>query len=470
MSDIEEFVEDRWEHGILASLHEYIRIPNKSPGFDPEWEEHGYMDQAVHLLYAWSEQQDIAGFTQEVVRLPGRTPLLFAEIEASPASDHGNTVLLYGHYDKQPEFQGWEPGLQPWLPVQRDGKLYGRGGADDGYAFFASLTAIAALQRSGQAHPRCVILIEGCEESGSFDLPFYVEHLKPRIGDPKLVVCLDAECGNYDQLWVTTSLRGMLPGVLSVKILEEGQHSGVAGGIVPSSFRILRELLERVESAATGKLHECLFVDIPSEVRGQLVRVAQSIGPSIISKYPWVEGAAPHTDDLAELLVANAWQPSLATVGLGGAPAIQDAGNTLRPSTEAKLVFRLPPTLDARIAAETIKAILERDPPYGAKVQFELETPQTGWSAPPEQPWLAQSLQDCSNKYFNKPAMHMGMGGTIPFMKMLGDAYPSTQFMVTGVLGPKSNAHGPNEFLHIKTAKRLTCCVADVIADAARQT
>jgi acetylornithine deacetylase/succinyl-diaminopimelate desuccinylase-like protein len=463
--DLQAFVNERWDNSIAPTLEDYIRIPNKSPAFDPDWEANGHMTRAVELLRDWCERQQIKGFRQEIVSLPGRTPVLFAEIEGTHCQD--TTVLLYGHYDKQPEFDGWEPELAPWTPVHRDGKLYGRGGADDGYAVFASLTAIAALQREGRSHPRCVVLIEGCEESGSFDLPFYVEHLNERIGSPRLVVCLDAECGNYDQLWITTSLRGMLPGVLTVRILEEGQHSGVAGGIVPSSFRILRQLIDRVEDSTTGALHPSLYVDIPSEVPSQLQQVAQSIGPSIITKFPWVEGAKPDTDDLAELLVANAWKPSLATVGLGGAPQIQDAGNTLRPATSAKLVFRLPPTAEASAAAQGIKAELERDPPYGAEVHFELETPQTGWSAPAEQPWLAQSLEDCSKRYFNKPVMHMGMGGTIPFMKMLGDAYPDTQFMVTGVLGPKSNAHGPNEFLHIETAKRLTCCVADVLSDTA---
>ena len=459
-----EFTDSVWRGSILPALHEYITIPNKSPAFDPDWERHGHMQAAVELLDRWCDTLPLSRQKRQIHQLPGRTPLLLIEI---PSTGGAGEVLLYGHYDKQPEFTGWAPGLAPWTPVLRDGKLYGRGGADDGYALFASLTAIAALEQAGLPHGRCVVLIEGCEESGSFDLPFYVEALRDTIGEPDLVVCLDAECGNYDQLWVTTSLRGMLPGVLSVEILTEGQHSGAAGGIVPSSFRLLRGLLERVENAATGELHECLHVEIPPPAEAELRQAATVLGDGIVSRFPWVEGARPGNTSAAELLVNNTWRPSLATVGLAGAPDIGDAGNTLRPGTAAKLVLRLPPSLDAERAAAEVKALLEADPPYGAKVRFELDCPQTGWHAPETAPWLGRSLEQASRRTFGQPAMYMGMGGTIPFMKMLGDAYPEAQFMVTGVLGPKSNAHGPNEFLHIATAKKLTACVAAVLADQA---
>lgn len=468
MGDIKDHIEQRWQDTILPTLHNYIRIPNKSPSFDPDWEANGFMLEAAQMLLEWTRHVEIDGLQAEIITLPGRTPLIFCEVKASNGQNGPSDpyVLLYGHYDKQPEFDGWEPGLSPWEPVERDGKLYGRGGADDGYALFSSLTALEAMQQAGKLHPRCVVLIEGCEESGSFDLPHYMDHLRERIGNTELVICLDAECGNYDQLWVTTSLRGMLPGVLSVDILTEGQHSGAAGGIVPSSFRIMRHLIERVENAATGELHSALSVVIPEAIENAARDVAQVVGPEVIHRFPWVEGASIETDDLADLIVTNTWRPSMATVGLAGAPDIHDAGNTLRPNTNAKLVFRLPPTLDAATAAEQIKTLLESDPPYGAKVKFEVETPQSGWSAPAEPPWLAKALNDASQHHFNKPVMHMGCGGTIPFMKMLGDAYPHTAFFVTGLLGPKSNAHGPNEFLHIDTAKRLTGCVADVLTAA----
>ncbi len=458
-----QFIDALWRQQIVGVLQDYIRIPNKSPAFDTDWIAHGHMHRAVHLLADWCRQQRaIAGLSVAVVELPGRTPVLVVDVPAF-ANGRGN-VLVYGHYDKQPEFTGWRTGLSPWEPVLDGDRLYGRGGADDGYAVFAALSAIASLQHHQMPHGRCLLLIEGCEESGSFDLPFYVQALAAQIGTPDLLVCLDAECGSYDRLWSTTSLRGMLPGVLSVSVLTEGQHSGAAGGIVPSSFRIIRQLLERIERSSDGALLPELHVQVPAEAAARLRAVAEHLGPLVIEKFPWAGGTRPETRDPYEALIANAWQPSLATTGFGGAPLPQDAGNTLRPTTELKLVFRLPPTLDAGMAARTVQERLERDPPYGSEVRFRVETPQTGWHAPSFAPWLDRALQTASVAHFDAPNLYMGMGGTIPFLRMLGDAFPDTQFMVTGVLGPASNAHGPNEFLHLPTARRLSACVADVIS------
>jgi acetylornithine deacetylase/succinyl-diaminopimelate desuccinylase-like protein len=459
----EGFLTDLWRDSIVPTLCDFIRIPNKSPSFDPDWAAHGHMHRAVRLLAQWCESiAGIAGRTVEIVELPGRTPTLLVDVPAF-AGGTGN-ILIYGHYDKQPEFSGWRSGLGPWEPVFDGERLYGRGGADDGYATFASLAAIAALQAREIPHGRCLLLIEGCEESGSFDLPHYMTALCDRIGVPDLLICLDAECGTYDRLWSTSSLRGMLPGVLSVNVLTEGQHSGAAGGIVPSSFRILRSVMERVENATTGALHESLHVQIPQTAREQIRAVADLLGDEVLRKFPWAPGAGPEETDPCHALLANAWHPSLATTGIGGAPQPQDAGNTLRPGTSVKLVFRLPPTLDANAAANTIRKVLEDNPPYGAPVSFAVETPQTGWYAPETAPWLAAAIQSASHRHFGKPSLAMGMGGTIPFLRMLGESFPATQFLVTGVLGPQSNAHGPNEFLHTGTALRLTACVGDVLA------
>ena len=462
---LSQFVAQAWDTDILPALHEYIRIPNKSPAFEPDWEDLPHMRDAADLLARWVGRCGVRGLTHRVVTLPGRTPLVYAEV--APSGGSSRTVLMYGHYDKQPEFDGWTDGLGPWHPVMRDGKLYGRGGADDGYALFASLTAIAGLQAQGMPHPRCVLLIEGCEESGSYDLPDYMDALAADIGKPDLVVCLDAECGNYDQLWLTTSLRGAVSGLLTVQVLTEGVHSGAAGGVVPSSFRILRGLLERLESAETGELAAPLNVTIPSVARSEAVAVASALGGLITSRFPWAGRTHAVDASPAELVLANTWRPSLAVVGLGGAPPVAQAGNTLRPATMAKLVFRLPPTLDADAAAATIKAILEDSPPYGAEVSFEVEHPMGGWHSPPRAPWLEAALDEASQAYFGGPLMTMGTGGTIPFMKMLGERYRDVQFAVTGVLGPKSNAHGPNEFLHIDCAKRVTACIAHLLAACA---
>ncbi len=459
-----QFVERLWDESITPTLSDYIRIPAKSPHFDASWERNGHIDAAVELAADWCRRNAAAGMELEVARLPGRTPVLLIDI---PGNAPG-TVLLYGHLDKQPEMSGWNPGLGPWEPVLRDGKLYGRGGADDGYAVFASLASVLALQEQGLPHAHCVFLIECCEESGSYDLPHYIEALRERIGKPELVICLDSGCGNYDQLWLTTSLRGMASGTLNVEILSEGVHSGDASGIVPDTFRIARRLLERLEQAEDGCiLPQALHVDIPKVRRQQAAAAAEVLGDQVHDKFPFLENGQPVTDDRAELVLNRTWRPAPAITGAEGLPAIENAGNVLRPRTALKVSLRLPPMLDGEAATQHLKEILESDPPYGARVSFTPDQAATGWNAPALAPWLAESVEQASQAFFGKPAMYMGEGGTIPFMAMLGEQFPDAQFVITGVLGPHSNAHGPNEFLHLATGKRVTACVAKVLADHA---
>ena len=462
------FVADTWRSSIVAAISDYIRIPNRSPVFDPDWQRHGHMDRAVALIEGWCRQRDIAGLSVEVLRLPRRTPLIFMQIPGSAASQ--DTVLLYGHLDKQPEFTGWEPGLGPWTPVLRGDRLYGRGGADDGYSAFAALTAIEALQRQGLPHARCVVIIEACEESGSYDLPAYIEHLAPRIGRVELVVCLDSGCGNYEQLWSTTSLRGLIAGDLTVEVLREGVHSGDASGIVASSFRVLRSLLSRIEDEATGEIRlRELRVTIPRERVAQARAAARALRDDVWSKFPFVEGMQPMGRNDVERVLNRTWRPTLSVTGADGIPALDSAGNVLRPKTTVKLSVRIPPLVDAERAGAKLAAVLERKPPHGARVTFEREKGANGWNAPRPAPWLERSVEDASRAFFGKGALYMGEGGTIPFMDMLGQKFPDAQFLITGVLGPHSNAHGPNEFLHLPTGEKVTCCVAQVLHDHAAQ-
>ncbi len=450
-----------WESSILEQLQAFIRIPNESAAFDRSWREHGHMERAVQLIAGWCRAQPIAGASTRVQRLEDRSPLILVEI----AGELPGTVLLYGHLDKQPAFTGWLAGLGPWTPVLRDGRLYGRGGADDGYAAFSSLAAIAALKQQGIALPRCVLLVEASEESGSVDLPAHLSALGERLGSPSLVVCLDAECGNYEQLWCTTSLRGNLTGRLRVRTLSEAVHSGLASGIAPGVFGIIDQLLARLEDLESGtmRLPE-LQAEVPADRRAQIAAAARVLGAQVVGKIPLLRGVRALSEDPQQLLINSSWRATLAVTGADGLPPTASAGNVMLPEVALKLSLRLPPTCDAQRAVRAVRAALTRDPPHGAEVHFEADAASPGWNAPPFAPWLEQALQEASQQIFAREAVHVGSGGTIPFMGMLGQRFPQTQFLVTGVLGPQSNAHGPNEFLHVDYARRLTACVALVLA------
>jgi acetylornithine deacetylase/succinyl-diaminopimelate desuccinylase-like protein len=472
----------QWDGDIVRQLTDYIAIPAKSPGFDPQWQQHGHIETVLRNAAQWVEAQKVPGLKLEIVRLEGRTPVLFFEVDSTrgsltAASDSSGstpqTILMYGHLDKQPEFTGWRSDLGPWTPKYEDGKLYGRGGADDGYAVYASIAALQALKAQGKPHPRIVGLIETCEESGSYDLLPYVDALRTRLGDVGLVICLDSGAGNYDQLWLTTSLRGLAGGTLKVQVLTEGIHSGDASGLVPSSFRIMRQVLDRLEDSRSGRLlPQSFHCEIPADRVEQVKATAAILGEEVYKRFPWAHAdcggstsfALPTTTDPVQALINRTWLPTLSVTGAEGFPALQDAGNVLRPYTAFKLSLRLPPLVDAGQAVQELKTLLEDNAPYQAVVTFESSGAASGWNAPPTTPWFEQALNSASLAHFGAPVGYIGQGGTIPLMNMLSEGFPRAQMMVCGVLGPRSNAHGPNEFLHVPYAKRLTAAVAEVMA------
>ncbi|MDR6213660.1 M20 family metallopeptidase [Paracidovorax wautersii] len=462
----------QWDDDIVRQLTDYIAIPAKSPGFAPDWEQLGFLDTVLRNAAQWVEAQKVAGLTLEIVRLPGRTPVLFFEV-AGTQPQSSQTVLMYGHLDKQPEFEGWRRDLGPWTPKYEDGKLYGRGGADDGYAVYASIAAVQELKRQNVPHPRIVGLIETCEESGSGDLLPYIDLLRSRMGEVALVICLDSGAGNYDQLWLTTSLRGMASGTLKVEILTEGIHSGDSSGLVPSSFRIMRQVLDRLEDSKTGRLLPASFhCEVPADRLQQARATAAILGEEVYRRFPWAHYdcggstvfALPTTTDPTEALLKRTWEPTLSVTGAEGFPALKDAGNVLRPYTAFKLSLRLPPLVDAAQCVQEMKALLEDNAPYQARVTFEGGGAASGWNAPAIVPWFENALNAASRAHFGASCGYIGQGGTIPLMNMLSQGFPKAQMMVCGVLGPKSNAHGPNEFLHVPYAKKLTAAVAQVIA------
>lgn len=471
---LQTLVHQKWDREITPALVEYIKIPAKSPAFDAQWAEHGYIDRVVHDAMAWVKAQQIQGLQIEVVRLSKpdgspRTPVIYFEV-AAYQSTATQTVLMYGHLDKQPEFSGWSAGLGPWLPKIVDDKLYGRGGADDGYAIYASAAIVKVLQQLGASHPRVVGVIETCEESGSTDLPAYLDALKKRMGDVGMVVCLDSGAGNYDQLWMTNSLRGMAAGVLRVEVLTQGIHSGDASGVVPSSMRVMRQLLDRLEDSQTGQLKPAVFqCEVPAKRMQEAQAAARILGEGMLKRYPWAQGADgllvhPVTTDLVQALLNRTWGATLSVTGADGLPALGNAGNVLRPHTALKLSLRLPPVVNAQDAVRQVKTLLEENTPYNAKVTFAPELPANGWNLPDYQSWLDQALQQTSQAHYGAPCAFIGQGGTIPLINMLQTNFPAAQMLVCGVLGPNSNAHGPDEFLHLPYARKLTASVAQVIA------
>lgn len=468
LSVVDESTTGLWA-GLVPVLSDYIAIPALSPAFDAEWAANGHLDRAVDLVTSWCRDRPIPGMTVSVHRLEGRTPVVVCEIPATPGAEGRPPVLLYGHLDKQPEMEGWRDDLGPWIPVLEGDLLYGRGGADDGYSPFAALGAVEAVQAGGGAHPRCVVLLEASEESGSPDLPAYVDALAEVIGTPQLIVCLDSGAADYEHLWITTSLRGMAAGNLTVRVVEEGLHSGGYGGFVPDGFRILRHLLERIEDSADGRvLLPEAWVEVPPETEAALARAAERVGAGRVGEAPLTPGVEPVTgDDPLEALLATTWRPQLTVVGQDGLPPTARAGNVLRPETTLRLSLRIPPHADPDVVLPALERALTTDPPHEARVTFSGGAGAWGWAAPPTAPWLEDALQAASNRLFGAPALQFGEGGTIPFMAMLGQRFPGTQFLVTGVLGPNSNAHGPNEFLHLPMARKVTAAVAAVLHAAA---
>lgn len=467
-------VADLWERELAPVLADYVGIPCLSPAYDPEWSSRRELARAAELLRSWCAARPLPGLQARVETLPGRTPLLVVDVPPWPAgADDGpdgteRPVLIYGHFDKQPPLGEWRSGLGPFLPVREGDRLYGRGAADDGYAALAALGALELLHRGGVPRPRVVVLVEGSEESGSPDLDAHLTALADRLGVPRLVVCLDSGCLTYDRLWLTTSLRGNLVATVRADVLDQGVHSGLAGGLVPSSFRVVRQLLDRLEDPLTGEvLLPELRADVPERQRRRLESVAEDLGDVATGGLPVVAGLELSGATPGERLVRRAWAPALAVTGIDGVPAVRDAGNVLRPYTAVKVSLRLPPSVSSDVAARALVAALTTKPPEGARVRVDVEAPADGWLAPEPEPWLARAVDAASVACFGRPSASYGEGGTIPFLASLGARFPGIPFVAAGVLGPESNAHGPNEFLHVPMAHAVTVAVGHMVAAAA---
>ena len=457
-----------FERDALGVLTTYAAIPCLSPMYDAQWVASGHIEEATQLLAEWARARQFARFDVTIRRLEGRTPVLVITVDATAPGE--GTAVLYGHLDKQPPLGDWSEGLAAFRPVRREDRVYARGIADDGYSTFSALLAIEAMERDNIPHSRCVVLIEASEESGSPDLEAHLDALAEHLGEVELMICLDSGALTYDRLWVTTSLRGVLNVEMTIEVMAQGRHSGSASGVVPSSFRILRQLLDRVEDAATGEVLVAeLRAEIPAEQVAAAAEVASEFGDILARELPTLEGVELMGASAEERILRRTWYPTLSIVGIGGVPEPAIAGNVLRPSTTAVLSFRLPPSVDAQRARDAVEAVLTAAVPSSAKVTLSSWNVGHGWVSPPIAPWLASALDAASQQAFGHAPGFTGEGGSIPFLASLGKRYPAVQFVATGVLGPESNAHGIDEMLDLPMAVGVTNSVATVLAAYAKQ-
>jgi acetylornithine deacetylase/succinyl-diaminopimelate desuccinylase-like protein len=459
-----KLVDEEWEAAI-PSLQEFVRIPNLTVALDKEWPTNGLLDKAVDHMVQWVKSQNVTGCTVQSFKDEGFSPLMLVEVAATKGSSkEGDTFLMYGHLDKMPHGPGWDEDIAPTCGLRRDDKIYGRGAGDDGYAVYASLIAVKVLQKQGIEHPRIVIIAETSEESGSPHLGHYVEKLQNQIGTPTAVFCLDATCEDWSTMWLTTSLRGICMGTVEVGLLKTGLHSGFGSGIVPDAFRVARMLLARVEDPETGKIKlPELGTKVPVERQVQ--------GKALASKFPdlhlqrgiaWRDGARPQYDANAyAVYMANTWEPALTVTGFDGLPPPETAGNVLNPSVRMKLSIRLPPLVEEQSVKNALKEAFEKDVPYGASVKADFTQYASGWNCAELSPEMEKALQNaCKANFDGKEMGHSGTGGTIPLLDMLSKMFPEASLIVTGVMGPGTNMHGPNEFVPIDFTKRITAAIA----------
>lgn len=451
-----------WEDSILPSLSEFIEIKALSPLFEPKWAEIGELDKTIDLFCNWLDDQGILGMKYETHRIDGKSPVLLVTVDGTGPGE----VIFYSHLDKQPSKpELWSDGLHPLKAVRRDPWLYGRGTIDDGYGGYLCATSVRLLQEAGIPHPRCTFLIETCEESGSFDLPPYLDALTGELGNPDMIVVMDSGGPDYDHIWMTEALRGLVSGTLSVKVSHEGIHSGNSGGSIPSSFRIIRELLDRVEDSKTGEvLIPEMHVEIGEDVQDKAKALAEVVGGSIWEQFPTVDTLVPVASTTEEMIIAMNWEPTLCVIGVDGIPPVQVAGNVLRTNTDLKLSFRIPPGVDSEGVISIVKEILEDEPPFGAEVSFTPDSCADGFHAPPLQGKVRDAIHESSLSLTGLPPLATWTGGTIPFMAMMQRKYPEAMFLCTGASGPGNNAHGPDEKLHIPSSKRLTVVLSSTIS------
>ena len=460
-------IDEKWDDWYVKGLSDFIRVPNLSPNYDAEFLTNGKIEEAMELVDNYINQLQIEGLSKKVFQPEGSCPLVVYVVEPTHGSE--KNVMLYGHLDKQPWMDGWAEGLAPTEPVIRGEYLYGRGGADDGYAPFSCMLAIKNLQLQGVKLPRCALVLETEEESGSANLLTLLDLAKDFIGRPDFCFCMDSGAFNYDQLWCTSSLRGINIVDLKVDFGKSGYHSGEVGGIIPETFRIVRELLNRVDDPTTGRVHDDFQVQIPQWAQDEARFMADLSGATMHNKYDYHEGCQPmDADNLPEMYLNNTWRANLSITGAAGLPDTSIAGNVVRASTQVRLSLRLPPSANPVETEAKLIQKLTTNVPYNAKVEAVGGHTGQGWCMKDMEPWLNGAIKKAGSDFFDgRDTGTYGMGGSIPFLAELDKMYPSTFILALGLIGPKANAHAPNECINLTFAKKLTKALSHLIAEVA---
>lgn len=462
---MKQLIADAWKGDTLEGLCRHVEIPAVSGSFDKNWEARGELLNALNEAVRWAKTQLPHAYF-EVSSLPNCPPVLYMDIPAF-GGHTGKSVLCYGHLDKQPETVGWDADLGPWKPVVKEGKLWGRGCVDDGYNFYSIVTAVKALEETKTAHPRITGLYETDEESGSRDMAKYIAQYKDRIGKPGMVCILDLFAVDDQRVWLTQSLRGIVALTVKVSVLKKASHSGTASGIVPSSFRIMRILLDRLENAETGEvLIPSMYSEIPEEYIQGAHKLAETFDPRQAFSY---EGDTVSMKDSAfDAVIAGNWKPTLSVLGADGLPPPDKASGLVRTHTTLKLSFRIPPGVNAEQALADVKARLTTDIPYHASVTITDEHSAPGFAAPLMPDWLKASANELSQAIFGHDVGYTFTGGSIGVITDFAKAFPDAFFINTGALLPDSSAHAPNENLQLDYAEKLTLWVAELFARVPR--
>ena len=462
-----EIIDAHWDNWYVKGLCEFIEVPNLTPMVDPNYLTNGLNEKAMALVDDYINKLEIKGISKKIFQPDGMTPLIVYAVDKAEGGSDAQ-IMFYGHLDKQPWMDGWDEGLGPTKPVIRGEYLYGRGGGDDGYSPFSTMLAIKNAQLQGIKHSRIVLVLETEEESGSPNLINLLNIAKDFIGNPDYLFCLDSGAFDYNQLWLTSSLRGITLMDVTVKAGKGGYHSGEVGGIVPETFRVMRHLLNRLDDPKTGLPMEELNTELPAYARPEAERMVALSGEAMCKKYKMEEGVKYCSqDNLVEMYLNNTWRANLSVTGAGGLPDYNRAGNVVRPQTTLRLSYRLPPNMDCHKAAAIVKQKLTTDVPHDCIVEIKGDHNGNGWCMKDPEPWFHDVINNASKNFYDREYGSYGMGGSIPFLSQLGGLYPNTFIVALGLLGPQSNAHAPNESVNLTYAKKLTMCMSHILVDVA---